>query len=221
MGGPLLSSARSTSYILTSCIHGPLTWLVKVYTYLDQSSVLSVFDIFPNALFPVTPQSAWRFLRVFIARVAFGSWWARWARGPLASLFAIVALVSSRPLWSLRAGRSRNTSWSRGTRAPRDTWDSWRAKASTGTITRRSTWEGCFTALHEESKSPCILSNCSNYPSYPPLIVFGRLPCYSHLVIVHLNVTGVFNRAPTKWAQFTYICLNNWGKEEMKGSYGS
>ena len=95
--------------------------MVRVNIYLDQSSVRVVVDIFPNALFPVTCQRPWKSL---------GAWRA------LTSLFAIVALVSTLSRGSLRAGRSRDTCWSCGTRAARDTWDSWRGTTATLTASR-------------------------------------------------------------------------------------
>ena len=88
--------------------------------YLEQSSVHFVVDIFPNALLPVTCQRPWRSL---------GTWRA------LASWFAIIASLSTRPYGSLRAGRSRDSCWSRGTRTPRYTWDSW--CGTTATLTAR------------------------------------------------------------------------------------
>ena len=100
----------------------------KCNIYLDQSSVLSVVDIFPNALFPVTCQRPWRSL---------------WARKALTSWFAIIALVSTLSHGPLRAGWSRSPWWSRGTRAPRDTWDSWCATTATLTASRLNFLNKC------------------------------------------------------------------------------
>ena len=64
----------------------------KFIIYLDQSTVLSVVKIFPNALFPVTSECSWRSLGAWrtltscITCVALGSSWTRFAHGPLRSL---------------------------------------------------------------------------------------------------------------------------------------
>jgi len=90
--------------------------LMTFNVYLDQSSVLLLVQIFKHTLFPVTLQCPWGSLG---AREALTSW------------FVIFALVSTRSHGSLRAGRSRDTCWSCGTSAPRDTWDSWRGTTAT------------------------------------------------------------------------------------------
>ena len=138
--------------------------------YLDQARVLSVVQIFENALFPITSRfscrsfEAWCSLAPFITCVTFGSSWTLSARGPLRSLlswkslWALDALTSwfpritFVPKWSCRssrAGWSRNTCWSRGSRAPGNTRDPWRAKEST--ISTGSIWWIWVSALNVES----------------------------------------------------------------------
>ena len=111
------------------------------------------FSFFPNALFPVTSQYAWRAL---VARLAFGPfrpqcpWRSLGTRGPFASWFPYVAFVSTWSCGSLKTGKARNACWPRGSRVSRHTWNPWRAKA--GTITTRSVCWKLRCALHVQRK---------------------------------------------------------------------
>lgn len=142
-----------------------ITWKFNIYRY--QSSVSWIAQSFKNALFPVTDPSGTR-----MALNSLFTFWALWTWGPLGSRCSIrslgawraldsrIALISLVSFWSrvpLWAGRSRSTSWSRGSRHSWHTWHSGGARAAmVPAVPARSTWWCRVSALNGNKKADKI-----------------------------------------------------------------
>ena len=150
--------------------------------HLDQSRVL-VIVLIKNALFPITTKRSWSTLRTWgtltststcITLAPRGTSWAWGSLGTrgtcltfvtpgawksLSSTGSFIAFLSSWAHGSFRsmiAGGSRNTCWSRGSRASWDAWNSWCTE--TPTVHTGTIWWGLLRcALEAKARNGIIL----------------------------------------------------------------